>query len=134
MKGKAKKRAKGRRVARDSFGSVALTEREVRAIVENMIPKKFRPYYCGYDAMRVDLTEPWSVWNSDIMLYFKSPVIGCVDDARYAHASLERMRSELSFLQLDETSVGNDEYAEYDNEHENDGIIAIPIRKGVKRG
>lgn len=116
-----------------SWGHPALTEKQVEEIAENMIPEKLRPYYVGIDAMRQTLAEPWTEWNTDIVLYFKYPVAGGPsDDSRYAHSDLYHLKDELNSLYIDEDSRDEilDEYDE-----ENDGKPAKkikPLRKPIK--
>ena len=122
----------------DSWGHPALTERQVVAIAENMIPAKLRPYYTGIDAMRQTLAEPWTEWNTDIVLFFKYPVAGGPsDESRYAHSDLFHLKEELASLYIDEDSR-DEMLADYDEEHDDMPIKEIkPLRKPIvwhKRG
>lgn len=116
-----------------SWGHPALTEKQVEEIAENMIPEKLRPYYVGIDAMRQTLDEPWSEWNTDIVLYFKYPVAGgSSDDSRYAHSDLYHLKDELDTLYIDEDS--RDEMLnDYDEENDNKTAKEIkPLCKPIK--
>lgn len=116
-----------------AWGHPALTEKQVIAIAENMIPAKLRPYYTGIDAMRQTLAEPWTEWNTDIILYFKYPVAGGPsDEARYAHSDLYHLKEELDSLYIDKDS--RDELLEdYDEEHDDMPIKEIkPLRKPIR--
>lgn len=116
-----------------SWGHPALTEKQVIAIAENMIPVKLRPYYVGIDAMRQTLAEPWTEWNTDIVLFFKYPVAGGPsDESRYAHSDLYHLKDELESLYIDEDS--RDELLDdYDEEHDDMPVKEIkPLRKPVK--
>lgn len=116
-----------------SWGHPALTEKQVIAIVENMIPAKLRPYYVGIDAMRQTLAEPWTEWNTDIILFFKYPVAGGPsDESRYAHSDLYGLKEELNSLYIDEDS--RDELLEeYDEENDGRPVKEIkPLRKPIK--
>ena len=109
-----------------SWGHPALTEKQVEEIAENMIPAELRPYYVGIDAMRQTLAEPWTEWNTDIVLYFKYPVAGGPsDESRYAHSDLYHLKDELDSLYIDEDS--RDELLE-DYDEENDGKPAKEIK------
>ena len=117
----------------DSWGHPALTEKQVIAIAENMIPAKLRPYYVGIDVMRQTLAEPWTEWNTDIILYFKYPVNGGPsDESRYAHSDLFSLKDELNSLYIDEDS--RDELLEeYDEENDDRPVKEIkPLRKPIK--
>lgn len=116
-----------------AWGHPALTEKQVVAIAENMIPAKLRPYYVGIDAMRQTLAEPWTEWNSDIILYFKYPVAGGPsDESRYAHSDLYHLKEELKSLYIDTNS--RDELLEdYDEEHDDMPTKEIkPLRKPIR--
>jgi len=115
-----------------SWGHPALTEKQVIAIAENMIPVKLRPYYVGIDAMRQTLDEPWTEWNTDIILYFKYPVAGGLSDERYAHSDLYNLKEDLDSLYIDEDS-SDELLEEYDEEHDGMPVKEIkPLRKSVK--
>lgn len=117
----------------DSWGHPALTEKQVEAIAENMIPTELRPYYVGIDTMRQTLSEPWSEWNTDIILYFKYPVAGGPsDESRYAHSDLYHLKEELESLYIDEDS--RDEVLDdYDGENDDKPTKEIkPLRKPIK--
>lgn len=108
-----------------SWGHPALKKSEVVAVAENLIPKRLRPYYTGIDVMKQTLSEPWTEWNCDIVLFFKYPVTGCIcDDARYAHGNLVTIQEQLADLYMDEDS--RDYMLEdYDSEHDLKPIKAI---------
>ena len=73
------------------------------------------PYLVAVDCMPADAQQRPAKWNTDIQLIFKAPVTGCTDDSRYAHASLEEMGRELKdAMGIDESTVGDAAYAEYD--------------------
>lgn len=113
----------------DSWGHPALTESKVVRIAESMIPQRLRPYYIGVGdgPLRQELSEPFSEWNTDIILYFRYPVIStAVDGVRYAHSDLEHMAEELESLAFDESSLNDEEYAEYDEGCE--GLEVVQIR------
>ena len=117
----------------DSWGHPALTEKQVEAITENMIPTALRPYYIHIDVMRQTLAEPYSEWNTDIAVYFKYPVAGGPsDDARYAHSDLYHLKEDLESLYIDEDS--RDELLEdYDEENDDKPVKEIrPLRKPIK--
>jgi hypothetical protein len=89
----------------DSWGHPALTEKQVIAIAENMIPTALRPHYIGIDVMRQTLAEPYSEWNTDIVVYFKYPVAGGPsDESRYAHSDLFHLERDFKELYIDEDS------------------------------
>lgn len=118
----------------DSWGHPALTEKHVIAIAENMIPTALRPYYIGIDVMRQTLAEPYSEWNTDIVVYFKYPVAGCIcDDARYAHGSLYNLHEYLcdGGLYIDEDS--RDELLDdYDDENDDKPVKEIkPMKRKI---
>ena len=117
----------------DSWGHPALSEKQVIAIAENMIPAKLRPYYVGIDAMRYTLEEPWSEWNTDIVVYFKYPVAGCPsDESRYAHSNLYHLKEDLDSLYIDEDSR-SEELEDYDEEHDVKPVKKIKsLRKPIK--
>ena len=122
-----------------SWGHPALTEKQVVAIVEDMIPHEIRPYYVGIDVMRQTLSEPITEWNTDIMVCFKAPVVNpAVDGVRYAHADLYNMQDEFDELYIDESTIGDEDFAEYDEEHEDEPIKEVmPLRRQItwhKRG
>ena len=117
----------------DSWGHPALTEEQVIAIAENMIPTALRPYYVGIDCMRQSLEEPWSEWNTDIVVYFKYPVAGGPsDEARYAHSDLYHLKEDLESLYIDEDS--RDELLEeYDEENDDRPVKEIkPLTGSIK--
>ena len=118
----------------DSWGHPALTEKQVVAIAENMIPSELRPYYVGIDVMKQTLEEPYSEWNTDIMLFFKAPVrSGIVDDGRSAHSDLFTLKDTLDETFIDMDSIGDEELAEYDEDHDDEPIKEIkPLRKPIK--
>ena len=102
-----------------SWGHPALKKADVVAVAENLIPKRLRPYYTGIDVMKHTLSEPWTEWNCDIVLFFKYPVAGCIcDDARYAHGNLVTIQEQLADLYIDEDSR-YEELEDYDSEHDN---------------
>ena len=116
----------------DSWGHPALTEKQVIAIAENMIPTALRPYYVDIDVMRQTLEEPWSEWNTDIVVYFKYPVAGGPsDEARYAHSDLYRLKEDLESLYIDEDS--RDELLEdYDDENDDKPVKEIkPLTRKI---
>ena len=116
----------------DSWGHPVLTEKQVIAIAENMIPTALRPYYVGIDCMRQTLDEPWSEWNTDIVIYFKYPVAGGLSDERYAHSDLYHLKEDLDSLYIDEDSR-DEELEEYDEENDDKPVKEIkPMRKPVK--
>ena len=117
----------------DSWGHPALSEKQVIAIAENMIPTALRPYYIGIDVMRQTLAEPYSEWNTDIVVYFKYPVTGGPsDESRYAHSDLYHLKEDLESLYIDEDF--RDELLEdYDDENDDKPVKEIqPLRKPVK--
>ena len=106
-----------------SWGHPALTKSEVIAVAENMIPQRLRPYYTGIDVMKQTLSEPWTEWNADIVLFFKYPVTGSIcDDARYAHGNLYTLREYLDDMYIDMDSREED-LEDYDSEHD-----SLPIK------
>lgn len=115
-----------------SWGHPSLTKSEVIAVAENLIPKRLRPYYTGLDVMKQTLSEPWTEWNTDIVLFFKYPVSGCIcDDARYAHGNLYNLREYLGELFLDKDSR-SEELEDYDSEHDELPIKRIkPLTKKI---
>lgn len=117
----------------DSWGHPALSEKQVIAIAENMIPTALRPYYIYIDVMRQTLAEPYSEWNTDIVVYFKYPVTGGPsDEGRYAHSDLYHLKEDLESLYIDEDS--RDELLEdYDEENDDKLMKEIqPLRKSIK--
>lgn len=116
----------------DSWGHPALTEKQVIAIAENMIPTALRPYYIDIDVMRQTLAEPYSEWNTDIVVYFKYPVAGGPsDEARYAHSDLYHLKEDLAALYIDEDS--RDELLdEYDEENDDKPVKEIkPLTRKI---
>ena len=117
----------------DSWGHPALSEKQVIAIAENMIPTALRPYYVGIDVMRQTLAEPYSEWNTDIVVYFKYPVTGGPsDEARYAHSDLFHLEQDFKEMYIDENS--RDELLEdYDAENDDAPIKEIkPLMRKVE--
>ena len=117
----------------DSWEHPALTEKQVIAIAENMIPTALRPYYIGIDVMRQTLAEPYSEWNTDIIVYFKYPVTGGPsDEGRYAHSDLYHLKEDLESLYIDEDS--RDELLDdYDDENDDKPVKEIkPLTKPIK--
>ena len=127
------KKSKEDKMKTCAWGHPALTEKQVVAIAENMIPAKLRPYYVGIDAMRQTLAEPWTEWNSDIILYFKYPVAGGPsDESRYAHSDLYHLKEELESLYID-TNSREEMLEDYDEEHDDMPAKEIkPLRKPIK--
>ena len=83
--------------------------------------------------MRQTLEEPWSEWNTDIVVYFKYPVAGGPsDESRYAHSDLYRLKEDLEALYIDDDS--RDELLEdYDDENDDKPVKEIkPLRKPIK--
>ena len=121
----------------DENGYPILTKSEVRRIAESLIPLDVRPYYVGCEVDVENGAYPLSAWNSEIYLYFKAPVTGALYDARYVHGSLEDMPSLMNDLCVDEDSVGNEDYAEYDEENEGKKVVKIhgdaPILNGWQK-
>lgn len=116
----------------DSWGHPALTEKQVIAIVENMIPAELRPYYVDIDVMRQTLAEPYSEWNTDIVVYFKYPVAGGPsDESRYAHSDLFHLEQDFKELYIDEDS--RDELLEdYDEENDDKPVKEIkPLTRKI---
>ena len=118
----------------DSWGHPALTEKQVIAIAENMIPTALRPYYIDIDVMRQTISEPYSEWNTDIMVYFKYPVTGGPsDEGRYAHSDLFHLESDFKELYLDEDSRTEGFLDEYDADNDDKPVKEIkPLRKPIK--
>lgn len=117
----------------DSWEHPALSEKQVIAIAENMIPTALRPYYIGIDVMRQTLAEPYSEWNTDIVVYFKYPVAGGPsDEARYAHSDLYHLKEDLESLYINEDS--RDELLDdYDDENDDKPVKEIkPLTKPIK--
>ena len=117
----------------DSWGHPALSEKQVIAVAENMIPTALRPYYIGIDVMRQTLAEPYSEWNTDIVVYFKCPVTGGPsDEGRYAHSDLYHLKEDLESLYIDEDS--RDELLDdYDDENDDKPVKEIkPLTKPIK--
>ena len=110
---------------KDSWGHPALTAAQVQASAESFIPEKLRPYYVKFDVMKHELSEPYSEWNTDICLYFKYPVVGAIDDARYAHSDLYHMKEELLGMEID-TERHTEELAKYDAD--TDKLPMLPIK------
>lgn len=101
----------------DSWGHPALSEKQVIAIAENMIPTALRPYYVDISVMRQTLAEPYSEWNTDIVVYFKYPVAGGPsDESRYAHSDLFHLERDLKELYIDVDSKDDEWLADYDDE------------------
>jgi hypothetical protein len=116
----------------DSWGHPALSEKQVIAIAENMIPMALRPYYIGIDVMRQTLAEPYSEWNTDIIVYFKYPVTGGPsDEGRYAHSDLFHLEQDFKELYIDEDS--RDELLEdYDEENDDKPVKEIkPLTRKI---
>lgn len=118
----------------DSWGHPALTEKQVIAIAENLIPAALRPYYIDIDVMRQTLAEPYSEWNTDIMVYFKYPVVGGPsDEGRYAHSDLFNLERDFKELYIDVDSKDDKWLADYDDETWEKPIKEIkPLRKSIK--
>ena len=117
----------------DSWGHPDLSEKQVIAIAENMIPTALRPYYIDIDVMRQTLAEPYSEWNTDIIVYFKYPVTGGPsDEGRYAHSDLYHLKEDLESLYIDEDS--RDELLDdYDDENDDKPVKEIkPLTKPIK--
>lgn len=122
----------------DPWNYPCLTPTRVQRIAESMIPERLRPYYCGCDIMCYDLSFPMSAWNTDIILNFLPPVVSnMVDGVRYAHCDLEHMQQELEEMGINPDSVGDEEYAEYDEDMEGREVAHIrdakPILDGWKK-
>ena len=116
----------------DSWGHPALSEKQVEAIAENMIPVELRPYYVDIDVMRQTLAEPYSEWNTDIVVYFKYPVAGGPsDESRYAHSDLFHLEQDFKELYIDEDS--RDELLEdYDAENDDKSVKEIkPLTRKI---
>lgn len=137
MKARKPAARKPRKAVRlDCWGYPILTEGRVRRIAESLIPQKYRPYYTGIDILKQDPFMPYSAWNTDICLYFKAPVVSTVvDDARYAHSSLEDLQRELAeCLEISEESRGDAEYAEYDEDAEGKAVVKVRDEKPILDG
>lgn len=116
----------------DSWGHPALSEKQVEAIAENMIPTALRPHYIHIDVMRQTLAEPYSEWNTDIVVYFKYPVAGGPsDESRYAHSDLFHLARDFKELYIDEDS--RDELLEdYDEENDDKPVKEIkPLTRKI---
>lgn len=110
----------------DPWNYPVLTVNQVTRIAENMIPENLRQYYVGIDVLKQDSFSDLTAWNTDIELYFKSPVVSTsVDGVRYAHASLEDMDEELRCLEIRDDSSGDDEFSEYDEGIEGRSVVRI---------
>ena len=98
------------------------TASQMKREVERLVPTALRPYYLGSEISR-QWAAPLTAENSDIYVYFKSPVCGSLSDARYVHCSLLDLIDELDACYIDEsTATPDSDYAEYD-----EGYNACPV-------
>lgn len=119
----------------DEFHYPILSKDGIRRIAESLIPQKFRPYYVGCEIEKAYLhPNPWTADNSEIYLYFKSPVVGLLSDARYVHCNLDQLIDDLGNLELDESSKGDADYEEYDAEYDSKPVVKIPDGKPILDG
>ena len=119
----------------DEFHYPILSKDGIRRIAESLIPQKFRPYYLGCEIEKAYIhPHPWTADNSDIYLYFKSPVVGLLSDARYVHCNLDQLLVDLGNLELDESSKGDADYEEYDAEYDSKPVVKIPDGKAILDG
>ena len=98
-------------------GLPVLTPSQAIRLAERAIPAHLRPYYLGHsDLQKRDINQPLVWWNVDMLLNFKAPVVsGLVDGVRYARAG-DSLKADLTLMLFDPDSVGDPEYAEYDEE------------------
>ena len=116
-----------RRARYDADGYRIMTAAEVRSEALAMIPPELRPYFTG-----IEVCANWSgaltAQNSEIYIYFKSPVIASLCDARYVHGSLEEIHADLEAAYIgDNTPEENADFEEYDEGRE--GLPVLPIRQ-----
>jgi hypothetical protein len=120
-------RPEPRRARYDADGYKVMTAAEIRSEALAMIPPELRPYYTG-----IEVGANWSgaltAQNSEIYIYFKSPVIASLCDARYVHGSLEEIHADLEAAYIgDNTPEENADFEEYDEGR--DGIAVQTIRQ-----
>ena len=110
----------------DAEGWRIFTPAQMRRAVESLIPAAYRPYYTG-----VEIEKAWcgklTADNSELYVYFKSPVCGTIDNTRYIHARLCDLPQEIDALYISHTPDADaDIYAEYDAGY--GGRPVVPIK------
>lgn len=101
----------------DENGYPKLTIAKARKVVETLIPDHLRQFVCGIeiDWNAIDYDFP-TACNIEVLVDFLPPVVGSINDSRYAHANLCELEQVFKEeMQIDPLSIDDPDYEDYDD-------------------